>query len=206
MKAIGANTFLFFLLLARIVIAQESLVFVQEEKNGNRLAFFAINEDDKPYDVLFEVKGSDFRQSAAKPRLIRVPPTSRVHLKTILLYRDKTPKYTYTLKANDSLSRRAMKKEYTIIEVPPKPIKPKKHITIYSPMNCGACDSIVKKLKDNLYIFREIKLEEKPKIRESLAATLGKPLDSLEQPIINLGGHLYTWIKDYETLLAELEK
>ena len=194
------------LLMTCSLVAQESLMTVIEEQKGNRLAFYAMNEDEKPYDVLFEVKGSDFRQSAARPRLIRVPATSKVHLKTIILYRDKAPKYTYTLKTNDSLSKRALKKEYTIIEVAPRPIKPKKHITVYTTLNCASCDTIVQKLSDNRYIFKQVNLNEKTEVREALSSTLGKPLDSLKQPIINLGGHLYTWITDYETLLSELEK
>ncbi|MEM9001563.1 MAG: hypothetical protein AAGB24_14970 [Bacteroidota bacterium] len=179
---------------------------VKEERKGNRLAFYALNEDEKPYDVLFEVKGTNFRQSTAKPRLIRVPSTSKVYLKSIILYRDKTPHYTYTLTTNDSLSRRALKKEYTLIEVAPKPIKPKKHITIYATPYCTPCDSIIQRLNDNLYIFRHIDLSETTKIKETLSAALGQPLDSLKQPIVNLGGHLYTWINDYDTLMAELEK
>lgn len=199
--------FLVFLLATTsTVLAQESLVMVKEERKGNRLAFYALNEDEKPYDVLFKVKGSNFRQSAAKPRLTRVPATSKVHLKTIILYRDKAPQYTYTLIKNDSLSKRALKKEYTPIKVAPKPIQPKKHITVYTMPNCASCDSIVQRLNDNLYIFRHIDLNEKAKIREALSATLGQSLDSLKQPIVNLGGHLYTWIRDYETLLSELEK
>lgn len=197
---------LLLVLITGAVSAQDPLVTIKEEQKGNRLAFYALNEDDKPYDVLFEIKGSNFRQSAAKPRLTRVPATSKVHLKTIILYRDKKPEYTYSLKTSDNLSRRALKKEYTLIEVPPRPIKPKKHITIYTTPMCNSCDSIIQSLKDNLYIFKQIDLSEKAKIKESLSATLGKPLDSLKQPIVNLGGHLYTWIKDYETLISELEK
>lgn len=197
------------LVFAGQVLAQSNPVAIVEEKNGNRLAFFALNEDDRDYDVLFEIKGSNFRQSAARPRWIRVPATSRVHMKTIILFRDKKPLYNHTLKINDSLSRRAVKKEYTIIEVPPKPIKPKKHITIYVTEACQSCDSIITKLNENLYIFRSVKLSEKPKVKEYLANTLKSeemPIDSLQTPIVNLGGHLYTWIKDYETLLKELEK
>ncbi|MEO0570382.1 MAG: hypothetical protein AAF039_01680 [Bacteroidota bacterium] len=197
---------IFLLLTTSITLGQEALVLVHEEQKGNRLAFYALNEDEKPYDVLFEVKGTNFRQSAAKPRLTRVPATSKVHLKTIILYRDKKPQYTYTLAVNDSLSRRALKKEFTIIEVAPKPITPKKHITVYTTLNCTSCDSIVHGLRDNLYIFKHIDLNENLKVKEALSATLGRPLDSLKQPIVNLGGHLYTWIKDYETLLSELEK
>jgi len=186
--------------------AQEKPVKVVEKQKTNRLDFYAINEDEKPYDVLFEVKGTDFRQSAARPRWIRVPATSRVHLKTIILLRGKTPKYTHILKINDSLSRRALKKEFTIVEVPPKMIKPKKHITIYATADCSSCDSIVKKLNDRHYIFKHIKLQEQTEIQETLARALNQSLDSLSTPIVNLGGHLYTWIMDYETLLTELEK
>lgn len=201
------KAFLVFLFLTNsISLAQETLVMVKEEQKGNRLAFYALNEDEKPYDVLFEVKGTNFRQSAAKPRLTRVPATSKVHLKTIILYRDKKPQYTYTLKTSDSLSRRALKKEYTLIEVAPRPVVPKKHITIYTTQGCGSCDTLIRRLIENLYVFKQVNLDEKTKVKEALSAALGQQLDTLKQPVVNLGGHLYTWIKDYETLLSELEK
>ncbi|BFP43263.1 hypothetical protein FGF1_41080 [Flavobacteriaceae bacterium GF1] len=201
------NTILFIVLFVfNNLQAQEKLVKVIEEQKGNRIAFYAINEDEQPYDVLFEVKGSDFRQSAARPRLTRVPATSKVHIKTIILYRDKTPKYTHTLQVNDSLSRRALKKEYTIIEVPPKMITPKRHITIYRTSSCLSCDTIISKLNENRYIFKLIDLQEKKEVKEALSKTLGKSLDSIAYPIINLGGHIYTWITDYETLLSEMDK
>lgn len=200
---------LLLLILCLQVYAQNKPVIVVEEKDRNRLAFYAHNEDDKDYDVFFEVKGSNFRQSAAKPRWIRVPSTSRVHLKTIILLRDKQALYKHSLKINDSLSRRALKKESTPIVVPPRPITPKKHITIYVTAACQGCDAIISQLNTNLYIFRSVKLAEKPNVKAYLSQTLNSaitPLDSVQTPIVNLGGNLYTWIKDYETLLQELEK
>lgn len=198
--------FLVTFLVSFLIQAQVKKVKVVEEKQTNRINFYAINEDRQDYDVLFTVKGSDFRQSAARPRWIRLPATSKVHLKTIILLRGKTPKYTPTLKINDSLSRRAMKKEFTLIEVPPEMISPKKHITIYSAQVCGSCDSIVTKLKANNYIFKLVNLDESAEVKTYLSRALKSPLDSLQNPIINLGGHLYTWISDYQTLLEELEK
>ncbi|MEM8506647.1 MAG: hypothetical protein AAF717_02405 [Bacteroidota bacterium] len=187
-------------------VAQNHSVRIAEEKQGNRLLFYGLNEDDTDYDVLFEVKGTNFRQSKARPRWIRMPATSKVLLKTIILLRDKTPQYTYTLKVNDSLSPRVLRPEFTIIEVPPKMITPKKQITLYNPGNCTSCDSIALQLKTNHFLFTEILLPEKPKVKASLAKMLNQPLDSLQHPIINLGGHLYTWIRDYETLMQEVEK
>ncbi|UJH67326.1 glutaredoxin domain-containing protein [Allomuricauda sp. SCSIO 65647] len=204
------HKFLFFLLVTTSFFGQESpRVKVVEEAKGNRMAFYAYNEDHRDFDVLFKVKGTNFRQSAAKPRWIRIPSASKVHLKTIILLRNKKPQYNYTLDVNDSLSRRALKKEYTPIEIPPKMIQPKKHITIYVTETCPTCDSIIDKLNRNHYIFKSIRLSEKPKIKEYLSNALQareKPLDSLQNPIINLGGYLYTWIKDYDMLLEELNK
>ncbi len=203
MKTLGCLLVLFTVLHGA---AQDQPVRIAEEQRGNRIAFYGLNEDFKDYDVLFEVKGSNFRQSKARPRWIRIPATSKVLLKTIILLRDKTPQYTYSLKVNDSLSPRALKPESTVIEVPPKMITPKKPITLYTFEECSTCDTIVNQLKANNYHFKEILLSEKPSVKESLSKMLNQSLDSLQHPIINLGGHLYTWIKDYETLLAEVEK
>ncbi|RNC90034.1 MAG: hypothetical protein ED555_11395 [Allomuricauda sp.] len=190
-------------------MAQNKAVYVVEETQGNRMSFYAHNEDYKDYDVLFTIKGSDFRQSKAKPRWIRLPSASRVHLKTIFLFRGKKPVYSHSLQLNDSLSRRALRKEYTQIEIPPKMIQPKRHITVYITESCSSCDSLVAKLETNLYIFKHFRLSEKPTIKEYLSNTLvdlETPIDSLQNPIVNLGGYLYTRITDYESLLEELNK
>lgn len=182
---------------------------IEEKTSKNRIAFYAVNKSYTAYDVLFEVSGKNFRQSAAKPRLIRVPATSKVHLKTIILFRDKKPVYTKKLTVNDSLSRRAMKKEYEKLDVPPPKIKPKKQITVYTTTNCAVCDSIVNKLTAENYLFRNVVLREKPEVKEQLGGFLAKSpeeMDSISSPIISLGGKLYSWILSYEQLQEELNK
>lgn len=200
--------FFFLFLLINQLSGQEKPIKIEVKELPNRLAFYGLNETEKDYDVLFTVKGSNFRQSAAKPRLIRIPATSKVHLKTIVLFRGKKPVYTYNVVANDSLSRRSLKKEHTIIVVPPKKIKPKKHITIYSSQDCVACATIIDSLNANNYIFRHYNLNEKPNIKEQLGKVYGSgvSLDSLLTPIVNLGGRLYKGIENYGELLNELNK
>lgn len=189
--------------------AQANSVKVVEKESNNRITFFAVNETFQDYDVLFEVKGTNFRQSAAKPRLIRVPATSKVHLKTIILFRDKKPVYTKKLIVNDSLSKRALKKEFEILDIPPPKIKPKKQITIYTTNNCNTCDSIVKKLTDENYLFRNVLLNENPEVKKQVGSFLAKSpeqMDTITSPIISLGGKLYSWIKSYAALQEELNR
>ena len=189
--------------------SQANLVKVTETKSKNRIAFYAENHSFTDYDVFFEVKGSNFRQSAAKPRWIRVPGASKVHLKTIILLRDKQPLYTKTLKTNDSLSKRALKKEYQVLDIPPPKIKPKKPITIYTSTACEACDSIVDQLNTQNFIFRSVSLDENPEIKEQLGTFLAKStqeMDSLSSPIISLGGKLYSWITTFDRMMEEIEK
>ncbi|NAY90937.1 hypothetical protein GTQ34_03310 [Muricauda sp. JGD-17] len=189
--------------------AQANLVKVTETKSKNRIAFYAENHSFTDYDVFFEVKGSNFRQSAAKPRWIRVPAASRVHLKTIILLRGKQPQYTKTLRTNDSLSKRALKKEYEVLDIPPPKVKPKKQITIYTSKGCDTCDSIVNQLNAQNFIFRSISLDEKPEIKAQLGTFLSKStqeMDSLSSPIISLGGRLYSWITTFEQMMEEVEK
>ncbi len=189
--------------------AQQAPIKIVEKPQNNRLAFFAVNETWTDYDVLFEVKGKNFRQSAAKPRLIRVPATSKVHLKTIILFRDKKPIYTTKITVNDSLSKRALKKEFEILDIPPPKIKPKKQITIYTTNNCTTCDSIVSKLTFENYVFRNVELSKNPEIKQQLSGFLAKSveeMDSIANPIISLGGRLYSWITSYKQLQEELNK
>ena len=52
---------------AAATYAQLGSIIVVESKSKNRITFFAENKTYTDYDVLFEVKGKNFRQSAAKP-------------------------------------------------------------------------------------------------------------------------------------------
>ncbi|UII76427.1 hypothetical protein LV716_01185 [Flagellimonas sp. HMM57] len=188
---------------------QVDAVKVTETKSRNRIAFFAENRTFTDYDVLFEVKGTNFRQSTAKPRWIRVPAASRVHLRTIVLLRDKRPVYTKTLRTNDSLSKRAWKKEFEVLNIPPPKIKPNKQITIYTSKECDVCDSIVAQLNSQNFIFRSFSLNEEPGIKEQLGQVLSKSaqeMDSLSSPIISLGGKLYSRITTFDRMMEEMEK
>lgn len=182
-------------------IAQDTPLRVETKDLNNRLAFYVLNENEQDFDVQIEVKGSNFRQSKGRPRWIRVPGASKVHLKNIVLTRGKRPNYTYDLKVNDSLSNRSLKKEVEKIK-----IKPKKSITVYIPEKCLTCDSIVQPLTASNYKFIAHNLSEKPEIKEQLKSYYPTSLDDLTTPIINLGGRLFTQIENYDKLLEELNK
>ncbi len=184
--------------------AQTSPIKVVVEDIPNRLAFFAINGSTTDYDVLVTISGTNFRQSKAKPRLIRVPAASKVHIKTIMLIRGKKPSYTYNIFQNDSLSKRSLKKPFEKIK-----INPKKQITLYIPHNCTSCDSIIPPLENGKYKYISYLLSENENITSQLQRSFGAnstPVDSLKTPIINLGGKLYTKIETYQELLDELDK
>ena len=192
-----------FLMGTAVVFCQERPVKIVTEELPNRLAFYAVNENEQDLDVMLKIKGTNFRQSSARPRLIRVPATSKVHMKTVVVVRGKQPSYTYDLVVNDSLSRRALKKEF-------KPIKinPKKQIIIYIPEHCLKCDSLIDPLSNGKYLFEMHKLVERPEIKDQLNRSFANRilLDSLETPIVNLGGKLFTKIENYDQLLEELKK
>ncbi len=181
--------------------AQERPIKVITEKIPNRLAFYAVNENEQDVDVMITIKGNNFRQSASRPRLIRLPGASKVHLKTIIVNRGKHASYTYDLHVSDSLSKRALKKEATAIKIaPPKPI------TIYITDKCTLCDSIVAPLNSSKYTFRMYKLSEHTTIKDQLKSSFARPLDSIAEPIVNIGGRLFTQIENYDQLLEELKK
>ncbi len=193
---------LFFTLLVTFQLsAQEQLVEVVTQNNGNRIAFYAVNENEHDVDVLIKINGTNIRQSKAKPRLIRVPGAAKVHLKTIMTIRGKTPTYSHDLTVNDSLSKRAVRKEFERIK-----INPKKSITVYITDGCTGCDSIVSPLEKSNYIFKSVKLNEHPEITKQLKKSFPTSLDSISKPIINLGGRLYTNIEFYDDLLETLNK
>lgn len=193
--------FLLFLVLTA-AHAQKRPMKVVEEKSTNRLALYAINENDEDFDVKITISGTNFRQSKARPRFIRVPGTSKVHLKTLMLLRGKTPSYTYELVVNDSLSKRALRKEATPIK-----IKPDKNITVYVPEHCEQCDSLLLSLSESKYLFDMHELAENVEMKEQLNRSFANSvqLDSLKTPIINLGGKLFTRINNYDDLISKLD-
>jgi len=183
---------------------QEKPIKIVEERQANRLMLFAVNENLQDFDVLITVEGRNFRQSKGRPRMVRVPATSKVHLKNLIVERGKVPQYTYELDVRDSLSRRALRKEFELIKVDPK-----KAITVYLPENCTNCDSIIDPLNKSHFKYRSIKLGENPTVKEQLGkAFIGAttPLDSIRTFIVSLGGSIYIRMKTYDELLEELDK
>jgi len=166
--------------------------------------FYAVNKNEQDFDVMITVKGTNFRQSNRKPRLIRLPAAAKVHLHNIMVDRGKNPYYNYDLTVNDSLSRRALIKEFTPIK-----IKPKKFITIYIPDECIDSNRILDSLDQSRYLYTETYLNEKPIVRETIGKLLKyheTPLDSIRNPLVSLGGAIYPSIKTFSELVEEVQK
>ncbi len=184
-------------------MAQEKKIKIIEEKIPNRIALYAVNENELDLDVKLTVSGTNIRQSRAKPRFIRVPATSKVHMKTIVLMRGKVPSYTYELEVNDSLSNRALKKEYERIR-----IKPPKPVVVYITPGCENCDSLLVAIDEGKYMFRSLVLAEKTEIKDQLQVAFGQdmPIDSLRTPIVNIGGKLYTDLENYSEITEKMNE
>ncbi len=183
--------------------AQETPIEIVTEEIPNRLAFYAINENDQEFDVILTISGTNFRQSRAVPRAIRLPATSKVLLQTIVPMRGKIPSYKTELIVKDSLSGNALKKAHTKIK-----IRPKRQIILYVAPNCLTCDSLLSKMSEGKYLFESHDLRLKPEIKDQLQKIFGtrSPLDSVSTPILNIGGKLFTKIETYEGMLEELNK
>ncbi len=183
------------------VHAQDEPIQILEERVANRLMLHALNETDIDYDMKITVEGTGFRQSKAKPRLIRIPATSKVkNVARIMLLKGKEPNYTYKLVINDSLSRRALRKQYTKVK-----IKPKKPITIYLTQNCVSCDSIIKPLEDSKWVYTKYDLNEKPEIAKQLKIAVPQ-LDTLTTPLFSIGGLIFPKVQSFEELMEEMNK
>lgn len=200
--------FIFFLIIVE-ANAQKKPIQIIEEKKASKISFYALNETYEDYDVMITIKGTNIKQSASKPRFVRVPATSKVLLKNIFELRGKKAVYNYQLVINDSLSKRAIRRPFTLVKVPPKKIEPKKAIIIYITEKCINCDSIVNKLTSENYAFRSYRINENPELRKQLIKILAKPeneIDLMSKPVVNLGGKIYTWIENYEQLMEELNR
>lgn len=195
--------FLLLIFLFKIsAFAQERPVKIVDEKLKNRLMLYAINENEYDLDVSIEVKGTGFRQPKGIPRLHRVPAASKVHIASLIIERGKRPVYTYTLNVNDSLSRRVIRRPAEQIK-----IDPRKNILVYLKDGCSTCDSLIQKLDSSYYNYRVMSLEEKPEVKEYLIRTFKytkTPYDSITNPIVSLGGTLYSEIENYDQLLEKL--
>jgi len=195
---------IFFLFIIGNAYGQNSAIKITDETKNNRLSVYALNESETDYDVKITITGKNIRQSAAKPRFIRVPAASKVLLKSLIINRKKQPSYTYDLVVNDSLSRRALKPPATPIK-----LNPEKQIVLYISDDCNTCDSILSDLDSGKYIFSSINLSKKPDVKERMKTYLEgtiPSLDTLVNPIISLGGVLHTKIDSYSLLLEELNK
>lgn len=184
--------------------AQEKPIKIEEERKANRLFLYALNENLTTYDMTITVKGTGFRQPKSKPRLIRIPATSRVNVINLIVERDQEPKYTYDITVNDSLSRRALKKEFTLIK-----IDPKKSIFIYVTEKCISCDSIIYSLQKSPYRFNRFDLIKDSIVRKQLEPAFVDadiPLNELTSPVIQLNGRIYTKINSYAELMARMEE
>ena len=195
-------SFLLFLCLivSNLSAQDDDRIKIVEEKVANRLGLYALNVSDVDLDVMITVEGTDFRQSKGRPRVMRVPAISKVHLKNLILVKGKEPKYTYQLEVNDSLSRRALKRPYEKIK-----IDPKKSITVYITEVCKTCDTLVGSLAASKYNFFPIKLAERPEIMEQLKRILPE-IETFENPIISLAGRIDPKVKTYDQLIEALNK
>ena len=180
--------------------AQKKPIKIVDEIQNNRLVLFAVNENLQDFDILLTVKGTGFRQRAGNPRLTRIMGASKTQVQSLVIERGKQPLYTYTIIANDSLSRRVIKPEFTKIKI--DPLKP---ILLYTQVQCITCDTLISSLDKGTYKYKTINLSEN-KEKESALKKYVPGLDTITNPIISLGGYIHTNIETYEQLLEKLNE
>lgn len=196
------TTLLLLLSISGSIMAQIRPVKIVDETENNRILIYAINENEFDLDVSIEIEGWGFRQRAGVPRLYRVPKASKVNIANLIVERGLKAAYTYKLKVNDSLSRRVVR-----MKAIPVKIDPRKNILVYLKDGCTSCDSLISNLDRSYYNYRKMELSEKPEVKEFLINTFRyteTPYDSIRNPIVSLGGTLYSEIETYEQLLEKL--
>ncbi|QQX76259.1 MULTISPECIES: hypothetical protein [Aequorivita] len=196
--------FVLLILSCSSLLSQERPIEIVEGTKGNRLFLYALNKNEKDLDIIITVEGTNFRQSKSVPRPVRVPAASKVLLTNLMVERGKKANYTYKLDVSDSLSRRALRREFEAIK-----IDPKKKVIVYIPETCTSCDSLVAKLDKSPYLYTSYSFSEKPELKKQLAPAFANStvkIDSVVSPIVSLGGVLHVKIEDYEQLLEELNK
>ncbi len=177
---------------------------IVDEQENNRLNIFALNNTLKDYDVAITIRGTGFREPRSMGRLIRVPGRSKVNLISLVVDRDKKPLYTYELEISDSLSRRVLRKEFELIK-----ITPENPITIIIPDKCTTCDTLMSQLDESPFNYKVQKLAENESMRTQLTPFLrssGFDPDTMENPVVMIGGKMHLDINSYPELFAKLEE
>ncbi len=177
---------------------------IVDEQVNNRLNIFALNNTLKDYDVTITIKGTGFREPRSMGRKIRVPGRSKVNLTSLVIERDKTPQYVYELEISDSLSHRVLKKEFELIK-----ITPQYPITVIIPQNCISCDTLMSQLDESPFNYKVEKLAENESMRNQLTPYLrssGFDPETMENPVVMIGGKMHVDINNYPDLIAKLEE
>ncbi|MEZ4875413.1 MAG: hypothetical protein R2793_08180 [Flavobacteriaceae bacterium] len=202
--------YLLFLLFALFgvlpsMIAQEYTVDIEDKLEGNRLLLYAVNKNLVDLDVSIEVDGTGFKKREGRMIAYRVPATSKVNIMTLIVERGKQALYTYKLNVSDSLSRRVRQVPFERIK-----IDPKKPITLFIPANCTSkCDSLINPLNESPYKYRTVQVAEDENVKKQLSSALAggaERLESMDTPIVMLGGKMYVMIESYEDLMARMEE
>ena len=187
------------------LFSQEYTVEIEDKLENNKLLLYAVNKNLVDLDVSIEVEGSGFRARGGRQLLYRVPATSKVNIATLIVERGWQAMYTYKLHVSDSLSRRVRKVPFELIK-----IDPKKPITLFIPKNCTTkCDTLVSSLNESPYKYRKVMIEEDERVKQQLSGALVggiERLDSMDNPIVSIGGKMYVTLETYEELMARMEE
>ncbi|MGJ8666045.1 MAG: hypothetical protein ACSHW7_06755 [Patiriisocius sp.] len=184
--------------ISTVMQGQEKEIKIEEERRGNRLMLYALNENFEDVEATIVVEGTGFRQSARAPRAMKIPKLSKVHVVNLMVNKGETPKYTTDITVSDSISRRALRKEATAIRI--DPMNP---IDMYIAENCVGCDSIVAKLERSPYKYRSTVLNENEEIKRQIAMANAR-LDTVVTPLFNVKGGIVSDIETFEELMEKL--
>lgn len=187
------------------LFSQEYTVEIEDKLENNKLLLYAVNKNLVDLDVSIEVEGSGFRARAGRQLLYRVPATSKVNIATLIVERGWQAMYTYKLNVSDSLSRRVRKVPFELIK-----IDPKKPITLFIPKNCTTkCDTLINSINESPYKYRKVMIEEDERVKQQLSGALVggiERLESMETPIVSIGGKMYVTLETFEELMARMEE
>ena len=189
----------------KIAYSQEYIVDIEDKQEANRLYIYALNKNLVDLDVFIEFEGSGFRARGGRQLLYRVPARSKVNIATLIVERGWQAMYTYKLHVSDSLSRRVRKMPFELIK-----IDPKKPISVFIPKSCvSKCDTIVAKLDESPFNYRKVVIDEDERVKQQLSGALVggmERIDTMDNPIVSIGGKMYVSLETYDELMAKLEE
>jgi glutaredoxin len=150
------------------------------------------------------VNAEGYRKSASKPKLVDIPPNSRLPMATLIELTDVPSHYTYELIVNEKEMAIAIEHDKATIDIE-NTITGK--LVIFSEEGCDKCDLLDTMLTSERVQFRNLDIREDPELYKQFIAFIHKKFPSkteIRLPVIWNKDHVIFGYDDIQAVLKNL--